>query len=97
VAQSVNEQTEEVSVRASSKAVKFATLQPGFVTKLGESEPLRVELGVEIVAITDTYSLKRNILGLISDTEYFEIIDLKKKYFEKIMNFGKLSEKTSDS
>ena len=76
MAQSVNEQTEEVSVRASSKAVKFATLQPGFVTKLGESEPLRVELGVEIVAITDTYSLKRrNILGLISDTEYFEIIE----------------------
>lgn len=97
MAQSVNEQTEEVSVRASSKAVKFATFQPGFVTKLGESEPLRVELGVEIVAITDTYSLKRNIFGLISDTEYFEIIDLKNKYFEKIMNFGKFSEKPSDS
>ena len=47
-----------------------------------------IELGVELIAITDVYPLKIKSNNIKIDTEYFELIKLKRAFFNKVMTFG---------
>ena len=47
-----------------------------------------IELGVDLIAITDVYPLKIKSVNTKIDTEYFELIKLKRAFFDKIMSFG---------
>jgi len=47
-----------------------------------------IELGVELIAITDVYPLKIKSNNTKIDTEYFELIKLKRAFFDKIIRYG---------
>jgi hypothetical protein len=49
----------------------------------------KIELGVTLIAITDVYPLKKPVYCLPpEDTEYFELIKLKKRFFDKVISSG---------
>ena len=43
------------------------------------------EVNVEIIAVTDFCPLKKKVGMVIIDTEYFELIKLRKIYFDNIL------------
>ena len=53
-----------------------------------QTPPYTINLGVELIAITDVYPLKTGAVSGETDTEYLEIILLKKNFFDKVTGFG---------
>jgi hypothetical protein len=53
----------------------------------------KIDMAVELIAITDVYPLKHLIHGtsITVDTEYLELVKLKMKFFDKIVSWGKSS------
>ena len=53
-----------------------------------QDPPYTINLGVELIAITDVYPLKKNTPTGKIDTEYLEMILLKKSFFDKVLTHG---------
>lgn len=53
-----------------------------------QEPPYTINLGVELIAITDVYPLKTGNTSGEIDTEYLEIILLKKNFFDKVTEYG---------
>jgi hypothetical protein len=68
--------------------IKNLVMSSVFTEATQQSPPYTINLGVELIAITDVYPLKTSTLGVVVDTEYLELILLKKSFFDKVINYG---------
>jgi hypothetical protein len=55
---------------------------------LGQMDRDDLSVEIQIIAVTDFCPLKKNENGVKVDTEYFELIKLRKLYFENVLQIA---------
>ena len=68
--------------------IKNLVMSSVFTEATQQSPPYTINLGVELIAITDVYPLKKSTATGKIDTEYLEMILLKKSFFDKVITHG---------